>query len=465
MVSLVPAMRPSTATTSKPLKPLLRRGTLSGTVRKLDDTDLDAHLISHPPSPSKRARVTFKDDVEEKVMVQYAVKGRNLEVIRTEVRRALENHARGDSVGFDVIKEVFAKRREDDDDEDEEDEEESQKRADIRAYVRRIVRQILRTVPGKSGKLTRLLCWDCTGDASDELLWRVHVAIKYLLRLIPSASGILSPIISKKFPDSEESKKIHVTYIENLLRLIEYAPELASDVFSLITDRVVKIDVEMQLSLDDIDNDVAVAVVEALSMNQKVIEDVRDEESDSDAASVTSEEGVYTDASRIKQVQANVEKMDAILDILWRDLLASPLDEEDDEEFSTHDLEWTDGIKDTLNSVIYSKLNPLKVCSPVIVAEFAKIARHLGFIQFSSAGTAALRDVGQLNNNESWHQLEAHFPFDPYQLPISKRWVEDDYVQWQPVPGLEPEEDDDSEDDDDEEVEVDEDTATDEDNE
>jgi RNA polymerase I-specific transcription initiation factor RRN3 len=459
----------------------------------------------------------------------------------------------------------------------------------------------------------------------DQLHSRVHVAIKYLLRLIPSASGVLSPIISKKFPDSEESKKVHVTYIENLLRLIEYAPELQSDVFSLITDRVVKIDVEMQLSLDDIDNEVAVAVVEALSMNQKVIEDGRGEDSDSDADSVASEEGVYSDARTIKEVQANVEKMDAILDILfatyskrfadpnsieaasvfetllshfaniilptyrsrhtqfllfhfaqtadhfvdqfagtcvqlafepgrpailrqsassylasfvargkhvephvvrtvfeligtnlehirlenevtcrgpdikkygtfyamtqallyifcfrWRDLLASPMDDEDEEEFSTHDLEWTDGIKDTLNSVIYSKLNPLKVCSPVIVAEFAKIARHLRFMyvyslletnkrirlsQFSSAGTAALREVGQLNNNESWHQLEAHFPFDPYQLPVSKRWVEDDYVQWQPVPGMEPEEDDDSEEEDDEEVDVEEDTATDDDNE
>jgi RNA polymerase I-specific transcription initiation factor RRN3 len=134
MVSLTPAMRSSTATTSKPLKPLLRRATLSGTVRKVDDTDLDADLISAPSSPSKKARVTFKDDVEEKVMVQYAAKGRNVEVIRAEVRRALDDHARGDSTGYNVVKEVFSKSKEDDDDEQGE-EEESQKRADIRTYV------------------------------------------------------------------------------------------------------------------------------------------------------------------------------------------------------------------------------------------------------------------------------------------------------------------------------------------
>jgi RNA polymerase I-specific transcription initiation factor RRN3 len=136
MVSLVPAMRPSTATTSsKTLKPLLRKGNLSGTVRKVDDTDFDSDLTSHPSSPTKRARVTFKDDVEEKIMVQYAAKGRSVDVIRAEVRRALEDHARGESTTYDFVKEVFSRRRRDDDDDDEEEEEESQKRAEIRTYV------------------------------------------------------------------------------------------------------------------------------------------------------------------------------------------------------------------------------------------------------------------------------------------------------------------------------------------
>jgi RNA polymerase I-specific transcription initiation factor RRN3 len=151
MVSLVPVMRPSTASTSsKTLKPLLRRSTLSGTVRKVDDTDFDSDLTSHASSPTKRARVTFeddveektkrarvtfKDDVEEKIMVQYAAKGRGIDVIRAEVRRALEDHARGESTAYDVLKQVFSRRKEDDDDDDDEEEEESQKRAEIRTYV------------------------------------------------------------------------------------------------------------------------------------------------------------------------------------------------------------------------------------------------------------------------------------------------------------------------------------------
>merc|ERR1712098_189576 len=77
----------------------------------------------------------------------------------------------------------------------------------------------------------------CPDVNREQLTSRIHVALKYLLRLVPSASGILSPILATKFPFSDETKKIHVTYIDNLIRLIEYAPELKSDIFALITDR------------------------------------------------------------------------------------------------------------------------------------------------------------------------------------------------------------------------------------
>jgi RNA polymerase I-specific transcription initiation factor RRN3 len=166
----------------------------------------------------------------------------------------------------------------------------------------------------------------------------------------------------------------------------------------------------------------------------------------------------------------------------WRDLIASSdiLEEDDPAAFLGQDLNWTPGIKETLSRTIYSKLNPLKICSPPIVAEFAKIAHHLRFMyvyplletnkrirlsQFtSSQANGALRDTGNGGNNESWHQLDAYFPFDPYQLPISKRWIENDYVQWKGIPGLnqnEDEDDADSGEEDDDEVDVEDDTATD----
>jgi RNA polymerase I-specific transcription initiation factor RRN3 len=164
----------------------------------------------------------------------------------------------------------------------------------------------------------------------------------------------------------------------------------------------------------------------------------------------------------------------------WRDLLIASdvFDEEDTTAFRGQDLQWIAGVKETLFRTIHSKLNPLKICSPPIVSEFAKIAKHLEFMQvyplletnkrirlsqFSSAqGSAPIRGSGAGVSDESWHQLDAYFPFDPYQLPVSKKWIEGDYVQWKGIPGMS--QDDDSEDEADEDVDVDidsEDTATD----
>jgi RNA polymerase I-specific transcription initiation factor RRN3 len=65
-------------------------------------------------------------------------------------------------------------------------------------------------------------------------------------------------------------------------------------------------------------------------------------------------------------------------------------------------------------------------------------------------------------SDERSQQLDSYFPFDPYQLPRSKNWVEADYLTWQEIPGLNPDDSDDSEDDEEfYESDLEEDTATD----
>jgi RNA polymerase I-specific transcription initiation factor RRN3 len=119
MVSLVTQRPPAPpAQKTNPVKPLLRRATISGTIRKSDDAGLDSDLLSVPPSPAKRAKVTFNPEVQEKVMDDYSPKARSLESVRGEVKRAIEAHGRGDSEGYDTIKEIFAPRRGDDQERD-----------------------------------------------------------------------------------------------------------------------------------------------------------------------------------------------------------------------------------------------------------------------------------------------------------------------------------------------------------
>lgn len=169
----------------------------------------------------------------------------------------------------------------------------------------------------------------------------------------------------------------------------------------------------------------------------------------------------------------------------WRDLVVSApefVDPDDPASYLGHELEWMYGLKEELASHVYCRMNPLKICSPAIVEEFAKITHKLGlmyifplveenkrirlsqFVSDTYGNGGALRDATGGALGEEAHQLDPYFPFDPYQLPVSQRWLQGDYVQYQSVPGLNTELDDDSSSDDDDDAEpdtdVEEDTAT-----
>ena len=447
---------------------------------------------------------------------------------------------------------------------------------------------------------------------------RVHLALRYLFQLVPSASSALISAVTRQFPHLSDSKGTHATYVKNLLRIIEYAPELRGEILALITERVVKIDVEIQVDLEDLADDVGDGLVQGLpilhqDLSGEVAEEDVDDKSDgeeSDDESNKSDEESDPDALREKAVTANIQKLDLILDALfayytplfsgtsievresgldallsqfaiiilptyrsrhtqfllfhfaqtspnlidnfvgacvhiafdrgrasiirqsaaaylasfvargmhvpsqivrdvfdyiggqldvlraeheascrgpdlkrysnyyslvqallyifcfrWRDLQAT-LDEEADEEDGLQiaemtDHQWIPGIKDTLAQNVFSRLNPLKVCSPAIVSQFAKIANHLGLIyvfhlletnkrlrlsQFSGYAQRSTlyshpeRETAlSVRKEENFQQLDEYFPFDPYHLPRSKRWLNGDYREWKGVPGLDEE--------------------------
>jgi RNA polymerase I-specific transcription initiation factor RRN3 len=152
----------------------------------------------------------------------------------------------------------------------------------------------------------------------------------------------------------------------------------------------------------------------------------------------------------------------------WRDLTTAAMegdtpDQVDDLE--PEEIEFPPYIKETLHRAIQSKLNPLKVCSPAIVSEFARISNHLDFLYLFSIletnkriritsyrSLSAMADprFSQVERetragDDLGYQLDAYFPFDPYQLPRSRRWLEGDYVHWRGIAGLHDDDDDDDE--------------------
>ena len=191
MVSLLPVQRllSQPAQPPKPSKPLLRRATLSGSVRKSEDAELDADSLSLPPSPSKRARVSFNPNVEEKVNEEQSVKGRSLESVRAEVRRALEAHARGDSEGYDVIKQVFTQEKADEGGEERDDHDGPNNRAaehrdEIKIYLLALTSQVSMLQRNCSGLIRIILGCDWMGR--DEGFVKAYV---HFLGNLASAHG------------------------------------------------------------------------------------------------------------------------------------------------------------------------------------------------------------------------------------------------------------------------------------
>ncbi|CAK7568116.1 MAG: DNA independent RNA polymerase I transcription factor [Sporothrix epigloea] len=464
---------------------------------------------------------------------------------------------------------------------------------------------------------------------------RLHFGLRYILKLFPAARTAICKIVAQKFPFPAEPKGVHMFYLDNLLRLREYTPDIAADILETITSQLVKIDTEFQLDLSDMDDDLAAKVVlelarknaerDAATAVRRVgkerdeddedvsdVDEADDEEDEDDADS----DGDDTDLpqfgdpdyneelARVDKSTRLVEKLDATLDRLfalftpifddpnsdaaqrcledmlsdfanfvltvpssrhtqflvfhfsqkslalqdiftgtllnlgfesnrpaairqaaasylssyvaraarvprdtvrsvasilchriesfrrrnvgacrgpdlrryqelyswvqallyifcfrWRDLVdAYPddvVDPEDPASFVGKELEWMPGLKSALSNIIYAPFNPLMVCSPPIVAEFAKLAHslHLMYVfpriesnktvhlsQFASGryghGNALREDASYTVDDDKWLQLEGNFPFDPYNLPVSKRWLEGDYVSWTPIPGV-----------------------------
>ena len=157
----------------------------------------------------------------------------------------------------------------------------------------------------------------------------------------------------------------------------------------------------------------------------------------------------------------------------WRDLVEGAADPEDgDDELSEEDLlaegkdlEWLPRMKEIMTRNCQSRLNLLKVCSPAIVGEFAKLAHHVRFVYvFSVIETNKRVRLGQMSafygppasgidvgrretawdrkSGEAHLQLEAYFPFDPFLLPNSRHWVQGDYNEWKLPRGMRTAEDD-----------------------
>lgn len=666
-------------TNATPSKGILRAAPSVLGRRKIDDAGLDSDPTEPPSSPTKRRKVLI-DEMNNRV-IEFG--DRPLDDIKMEVRKALEEHLMGEDSEYDNLKDIFAsdKRRLALDDPVDAS---PMKPQELKGYVlaltncvpllknracnglvrvvfqvswlgrdedfSKVYLQFLAALVSAQGSylsiVLSVMVEKFAHSRSDEwcvpdlppvsrrvMRERLHEGVRYFLKMFPAANPVLAGLISSKFPFIDDSRRQHIAYIKNLLSLKDYAEALDLDIVDLILQRLVNIDVQVQVDLEDLEDELTASIAVALRDTTtpgswEGSEDGLDD--DDDNASVDSDDSDLDEQEvKARQVKNNVEKLDAILDTLfehytprlgdaesddahygfqllvssfskivlptyksrhtqfllfhfgqqsdrmrdtfvgslmhifteqnrpayvrqaaatylagfvargahipaalvrtifslllarmkayrvkhdssargpdmkrhqiyyaqvqaalymfcfrWRDLVVSApefVDPDDPASYLGHDLEWMHGLKEELASHVYCRMNPLKICSPAIVDEFAKITHKLGlmyifprveenkrirlsqFVSDTYGNGGALRDATGGAQSEEAHQLDPYFPFDPYQLPVSQRWLQGDYVQYQSVPGLNVDLDDDGSSDEDgaePDTDVDEDTAT-----
>ncbi|KAK9375227.1 RNA polymerase I-specific transcription initiation factor RRN3 [Lipomyces chichibuensis] len=91
--------------------------------------------------------------------------------------------------------------------------------------------------------------------ASGSSAERWHALLMYLVTLVPTSASVLQSAIIKSFPYKYEDLGILARYVANILRVVEYVPELQGSIWGVIVERTVELDVDIENKLDQLDDD------------------------------------------------------------------------------------------------------------------------------------------------------------------------------------------------------------------
>ncbi|KZT24585.1 RNA polymerase I-specific transcription initiation factor RRN3 [Neolentinus lepideus HHB14362 ss-1] len=177
---------------------------------------------------------------------------------------------------------------------------------------------------GSSRPLTRRVIYE-----------RQHYLLRHLLSLIPTLPSTLQPLLLSNFPHKRQSQVAHITYIRNLLQVMDYCPEFADRILATIVDRALQIDVEIQVELEELED------LQEANGQEEVFEidpfdtvvgqegsdgesDVEDEDDIDDFSDLSSDADGEVDEvaepevpADLRHVQDMVNKLDAILKLIF----------------------------------------------------------------------------------------------------------------------------------------------------
>lgn len=145
-----------------------------------------------------------------------------------------------------------------------------------------------------------------------------HRVLDKLTKFIPTCVNSFPHIIQKHFPHHLSSKPDELaTYVGNLVKLISYCPELQFNLWQIIIECCIKLDVELQNELDDLDDDEIEELINGEEENDDEDEGGEDEdeddEDDKNDGEVEYLMDITTSTANIKRL---VSKLDSIIHLL-----------------------------------------------------------------------------------------------------------------------------------------------------
>ena len=140
-----------------------------------------------------------------------------------------------------------------------------------------------------------------------------HILLNYFLSVIPNSLQFIDSYLLKFFPNKNDTRKSLVNYISNILHLTKYCKELRFQVWSLIIEKIISIDVELQNELDEMDDDIESDFEEAEEEDNDD-DDINSEDSEKDDDDDNEElEGVEEYNVEVNQ---NIKELSTKLDVI-----------------------------------------------------------------------------------------------------------------------------------------------------
>ncbi|KAG4306186.1 hypothetical protein PORY_000174 [Pneumocystis oryctolagi] len=209
------------------------------------------------------------------------------------------------------------------------------------SYIPLIVQMLVRLIASDPHSIESLP--NETPITPDLICDRVHFALKYILDLVPVSYTFLFSMLVTEFPHKSQKTSLQVTYLKNLLRILEYAPVISGQVFGLIIDKIIQIDVEIQIELEDLDeeaDEVAAAIEDDANSKDKLLslDDCSNADAENDDIEESldpSQDQLYIQA--VVYIRDMVDRLDCMLTVLF-DYLATIFTQSEESKYKSESL-------------------------------------------------------------------------------------------------------------------------------